>query len=131
RGWGGRRDRAGRLGGGRRRRFRRGALRRSMRFSYALIVYSLQVLSRTFLRNSLLLTTVAAASCRTAGTMQHQPASPPPPPPPPIVQPGAPGQPSKVISAAHPTDLSQVEFTGADIKFMQGLIGHPAHALDI
>jgi uncharacterized protein (DUF305 family) len=47
------------------------------------------------------------------------------------VQPGAPGQPSQVISAEKATDLSQVEYTGADIKFMQGMIGHHAQALEM
>ncbi len=55
----------------------------------------------------------------------------PPPPPPPIVQPGAPGEPSRVISAEKASDLSQVEYTGADIKFMQGMIGHHAQALEM
>jgi len=51
--------------------------------------------------------------------------------PPPIVQPGAPGEESKVISAAAASDLSKVEYTGADIKFMQGMIGHHAQALEM
>jgi len=45
--------------------------------------------------------------------------------------PGAPGQPTQVISAAAATDLSNVEYTGADIKFMQGMIGHHAQALEM
>jgi uncharacterized protein (DUF305 family) len=82
----------------------------------------------------------SAASCRTAGTAvaSQQPAPPAAPQsaarpaaPPPIVQPGAPGQPSQVISAEKATDLSQVEYTGADIKFMQGMIGHHAQALEM
>jgi uncharacterized protein (DUF305 family) len=82
----------------------------------------------------------ASASCRTAGTAVsgRQPTAPaapqsaaPPAAPPPIVQPGAPGQPSQVISAEKATDLSQVEYTGADIKFMQGMIGHHAQALEM
>jgi len=56
---------------------------------------------------------------------------PPPAPPPPIVQPGAPGQPSRIISAEQAADLSQVAYTGADIKFMQGMIGHHAQALEM
>ena len=51
--------------------------------------------------------------------------------PPPIVQPGAPGQSTKVITPEKATDLSQVQFTGADIKFMQGMIGHHAQALEM
>jgi uncharacterized protein (DUF305 family) len=50
---------------------------------------------------------------------------------PPIVQPGAPGKPSRVITADQASDLSQVEYTGADIKFMQGMIGHHAQALEM
>jgi uncharacterized protein (DUF305 family) len=77
---------------------------------------------------------VASVGCRT--TTAAQPASTPAPPPaqngpPPIVQPGAPGQAAKVISAAAATDLSKVEYTGADIKFMQGMIGHHAQALEM
>ncbi len=51
--------------------------------------------------------------------------------PPPIVQPGAPGQPSRVIDTDKATDLSQVQYTGADIKFMQGMIGHHAQAIEM
>jgi uncharacterized protein (DUF305 family) len=58
-------------------------------------------------------------------------AAPAPDGPPPIVQPGAPGQASKVISAAAASDLSKVDYTGADIKFMQGMIGHHAQALEM
>ena len=50
---------------------------------------------------------------------------------PPIVQPGAPGQASQVIAAEQATDLSQVQSTGADIKFMQGMIGHHAQAMEM
>ena len=50
---------------------------------------------------------------------------------PPIVQPGAPGEPSKVITADKAADLSQVQYTGADIKFMQGMIGHHAQAIEM
>jgi uncharacterized protein (DUF305 family) len=74
-------------------------------------------------------------ACRSTGPASLQPVTPaapqPPPPPPPIVQPGAPGQPSQVISPEKATDLSQVEYTGADIKFMQGMIGHHAQALEM
>ena len=69
----------------------------------------------------------AAASCRTAHPDRATAAGGQPP----IVQPGAPGQPSHVISAEKAADLSQVQFTGADIKFMQGMIGHHAQALEM
>ena len=74
---------------------------------------------------AIVLTTAAAgAACRTAGPA---PAAATPP----IVQPGAPGQPSQVIAASRASDLSQVQFTGADIKFMQGMIGHHAQAVEM
>ena len=48
-----------------------------------------------------------------------------------IVQPGAPGQQSKVIGAAAAADLSKVSFTPADVRFMQGMIGHHSQALEM
>jgi uncharacterized protein (DUF305 family) len=49
----------------------------------------------------------------------------------PIVQPGAPGEASRAISAAAASDLSKVSFTPADVKFMQGMIGHHAQAVEM
>jgi uncharacterized protein (DUF305 family) len=80
-------------------------------------------------RDPLILILVAAAgvganiSCRSAVPAVAAP--------PPIVQPGAPGQPSRVIAAAQASDLSRVQYTGADIKFMQGMIGHHAQAVEM
>ena len=74
---------------------------------------------------AILLTAVCgAAACRSAAPGRAEA-------PPPIVQPGAPGQPSQVIGAARASDLSQVQYTGADIKFMQGMIGHHAQAVEM
>ena len=50
---------------------------------------------------------------------------------PPIVQPGAPGQPTRTISAQKAADLTQVQFSAADVQFMQGMIGHHAQALEM
>jgi uncharacterized protein (DUF305 family) len=50
---------------------------------------------------------------------------------PPIVQPGAPGESSRVITADQATDLSHVGFTDADVRFVQGMIGHHAQALEM
>ena len=50
---------------------------------------------------------------------------------PPIVQPGAPGQPSRVISAAEASDLAGIRFTEGDVRFMQGMISHHAQALEM
>jgi len=70
----------------------------------------------------LVIAAAAGAACRSAGQVDARP---------PIVQPGAPGQPSHVIGAAQARDLSQVQYTGADIKFMQGMIGHHAQAVEM
>jgi uncharacterized protein (DUF305 family) len=59
----------------------------------------------------------AAASCRTARV--------------PIVQPGAPGESSRVIAADEAADLSHIRPNGADVRFMQGMIGHHAQALEM
>ena len=48
---------------------------------------------------------------------------------PPIVQPGAPGEPTRVIPKEKAIDLSQVQHTPADVRFMEGMIGHHAQAL--
>lgn len=48
-----------------------------------------------------------------------------------ILQPGAPGQETKTIGAAQATDLSKVGHTPADVKFMQGMIGHHAQAVEM
>ena len=50
---------------------------------------------------------------------------------PPIVQPGAPGEPSREISAEEASDLAGIRFTDADVKFMQGMISHHAQALEM
>jgi uncharacterized protein (DUF305 family) len=62
-----------------------------------------------------------AAGCRTGSTDSK----------PVIVQPGAPGQATRVIGAAQASDLSRVQHTAADIKFMQGMIGHHAQAIEM
>lgn len=48
-----------------------------------------------------------------------------------IVQPGAPGEPTRVIDAATATDTSGVRHTAADVAFMQGMIVHHAQALEM
>jgi uncharacterized protein (DUF305 family) len=50
---------------------------------------------------------------------------------PPIVQPGAPGDPSRQVSAQEASNLSGIEFTDTDVKFMQGMISHHAQALEM
>lgn len=51
--------------------------------------------------------------------------------PPRLVQPGAPGQPTRDITAAEATDTSGVRHGAADTRFMQGMIGHHAQALEM
>ena len=72
---------------------------------------------------AIVLAAASGASCRFAAPVAAAH--------PPIVQPGAPGQPSQIIGSAKATDLSQVQYTGADIKFMQGMIGHHAQAVEM
>jgi uncharacterized protein (DUF305 family) len=85
-------------------------------------MYSLAVVKALIPRISVVLLGLAAgASCRTAGGDQA----------PQIIQPGAPGQESRVIQTEQATDLSKVQFTPADVKFMQGMIHHHAQAIDM
>ena len=62
----------------------------------------------------------AASSCRSAGGSSA-----------PIVQPGAPGDSTRVVTAEQAADASRVQFTPADVKFMQGMIGHHAQAVEM
>jgi uncharacterized protein (DUF305 family) len=92
---------------------------------------------------AVLLYAAAAGACRTAGGHPVPGATAPPaqsgqaaqpaqaPQTAPIVQPGAPGQASKIVGAAAATDLSKVGFTPADTKFMQGMIGHHSQAIEM
>ena len=71
------------------------------------------------MRLSLLVTVVSlSAACRTAGE-------------PPLVQPGAPGRPTRTITPADAVGGPLAGFTAADVRFMQGMIGHHAQALEM
>jgi uncharacterized protein (DUF305 family) len=61
------------------------------------------------------------AACRTTGG----------PSTPQIIQPGSPGQAGRVVTASEASDLSKVQHTSADVRFMQGMIGHHAQALEM
>ena len=50
---------------------------------------------------------------------------------PPIVNPGAPGAPSRTISAEESVALSRTEHTEADVRFMQHMIVHHAQAVEM
>jgi uncharacterized protein (DUF305 family) len=75
-----------------------------------------------------LLLAASGAACRSAGGV---PASQAAERPPEIIQPGAPGESSRVVTAAQASDLSKVQHTAADVKFMQGMIGHHAQAIEM
>jgi uncharacterized protein (DUF305 family) len=51
------------------------------------------------------------------------------PPAPNIVQPGAPGQPSKKLTPPQLAAIERSTYTAADVAFMQGMIHHHAQAL--
>jgi uncharacterized protein (DUF305 family) len=63
---------------------------------------------------------VAVAACRTASG-----------PTAPILQPGPPGESTRTVTASQASDLSKVQHTEADVKFMQGMIGHHAQAIEM
>ena len=48
-----------------------------------------------------------------------------------VIQPGAPGQESREVSATKSARESQLSHTDADVKFMQGMIGHHAQAIEM
>ena len=48
-----------------------------------------------------------------------------------IVQPGAPGQASKVLTADEATQLASAKYTEADVMFMQGMIVHHQQAVEM
>ena len=50
---------------------------------------------------------------------------------PPIFNPGAPGAPSRVISATEAVDLGRTSFTADDVAFMQHMIVHHAQAVEM
>src|SRR5262245_30384943 len=71
----------------------------------------------------------AAVACRSSGADSRPQAAPQPPPT--LIQPGAPGQNSQPIDAARATGPSKVAYTAGDLKFMQGMIGHHAQAIEM
>ena len=49
----------------------------------------------------------------------------------PIIQPGAPGQPSRQISAEEASDLASIHYSAGDVMFLQGMISHHAQAMEM
>ena len=72
-------------------------------------------------RAALLLLSVALVGCGGPAVQQA----------PPIVQPGAPGQSGRVLTAEQVGALQAARVTEADVRFMQGMIGHHAQALEM
>jgi uncharacterized protein (DUF305 family) len=67
-----------------------------------------------------LLAGVLLSSCASAG--QERPV---------LVQPGAPGEATRVITGREAADVSRIQTTATDVRFMQGMIGHHAQALEM
>jgi uncharacterized protein (DUF305 family) len=73
---------------------------------------------------SLAVTTVGAAmgfACGSAAVDQS----------PPIIQPGAPGEASRVITSEAAAGLARPKLSAADVHFMQGMIAHHAQAIEM
>ena len=66
-------------------------------------------------------TAVCAAGCGSASSGSA----------PPVIQPGAPGQQDKVLTADTASALPQPKFSAADVTFMQGMIHHHSQAIDM
>ena len=49
----------------------------------------------------------------------------------PIIQPGAPGQPGRVITAEEAADLAAIQYSAGDVMFLQGMISHHAQAMEM
>jgi uncharacterized protein (DUF305 family) len=48
-----------------------------------------------------------------------------------LVQPGAPGEATRAITATRAADTSGIQATATDVRFMQGMIAHHAQALEM
>ena len=49
----------------------------------------------------------------------------------PIIQPGAPGQPGRIITAEEAADLASIQYSAGDVMFLQGMISHHAQAMEM
>jgi uncharacterized protein (DUF305 family) len=65
-----------------------------------------------------------AACARTQDAVRGRPTAP-------ILQPGAPGEPTRVITSAQAAGVPRVQHTAADVRFMQGMLAHHAQALEM
>jgi uncharacterized protein (DUF305 family) len=85
----------------------------------------------SLLRPLIVALVACTAACGRAGTAPPRAAEAPRPQAVPLLQPGAPGGATRSISVADATDLSKVRFTDADARFMTGMIGHHAQAVEM
>ena len=68
---------------------------------------------------------IAGAACATGGETANGIENAP------IVQPGAPGESSRVITAGQAVERPTVQHTTADVRFMQNMLAHHAQALEM
>lgn len=85
----------------------------------------------TVLRLIVLLGRAACAALLSLPEVVSAQQAPAPDVPAPIVQPGAPGEASRRITAEQAADVSKVTYTEADVRFMRGMMMHHAQALEM
>lgn len=71
-------------------------------------------------RHAAILVVVVSVACRSTSVQPVR-----------IVQPGAPGKPSRVIEPREATDLSQLRYTASEVRFVQAMIAHHEQALEM
>lgn len=74
---------------------------------------------------------VATSACATAGSVAPATGAGAQQAGPRVVQPGAPGEPTRAFDAQNLTEIEGMAFTEADVAFMQGMIHHHAQALEM
>ena len=83
--------------------------------------YPLQIFNTVNYRLSAIVLVLLATACRSTQVSSG----------PQVIQPGAPGQQSREVSATKSAVESQLSHTEADTRFMQGMIGHHAQAIEM
>ncbi len=79
----------------------------------------------------LIVTITAATACASAPSPSAQTPATSPSDTPRIVQPGAPGQPTRVITAEELAQVAGLAYTEVDVHFMQSMVPHHAQALEM
>lgn len=85
----------------------------------------MQMQAVSFIAGAVAVLALLAAACAPAGLATDAPQ------PPAIVQPGAPGQPTRPISAERAIGVPRVQHTAADVQFMHDMLAHHAQALEM